>query len=495
MAWAFGDSFDTYAVVADMNGYWDTVVVGNSSLITGRFANSMGWSQANGLASLAKASGVNDNIHHIVCSVNQVANLTGTTLGHHFTLMDGSVNQCSIVFRSDGAILLTSGLPSGTVLATFNGGLSISNVWTAYEFEVVIHPSAGSFKVRKNGNTVDDFSITGLNTRPGANTYANKIFIGLWGSISGGVGIDDFFWRSDTSSVPWMGDMRCYVRSPVSDASIQFAKSTTGLLTQAYPPNSSSSGNANYITSSPVTALANGTLGALSFMLSTGVTGNFRMALYDSTAPNGRAGNLIATATSAQTNPAAGLLTFPVTAGPTITRGTVYWVAVHSDVNYTPGSVGGGWPIISQVQPYASGFVSNLSGGVYGASTGMCSVGIVMASSNYSLVSELRSDGAAAYVYDSAVGHADFYGIAPIPAPPLTTVAVVTRSLMAKSDAGTRTAAMQIKSGATTVASPTLSLTPTYTAAWRVDTVDPATGAAWTAAAVAAAQIGPVVVS
>jgi hypothetical protein len=125
----------------------------------------------------------------------------------------------------------------------------------------------------------------------------------------------------------------------------------------------------------------------------------------------------------------------------------------------------------------------------------MCSVGIVMASSNYSLVSELRSDGAAAYVYDSAVGHADFYGIAPIPAPPLTTVAVVTRSLMAKSDAGTRTAAMQIKSGATTVASPTLSLTPTYTAAWRVDTVDPATGAAWTAAAVAAAQIGPVVVS
>jgi hypothetical protein len=67
---------------------------------------------------------------------------------------------------------------------------------------------------------------------------------------------------------------------------------------------------------------------------------------------------------------------------------------------------------------------------------------------------------------------------------------------MQKSDAGTRTAAAQLKSGGTTVASPTLTLTPSnWQWAWRMDLVDPATSAAWTAAAVNAAQIGPRVVA
>ena len=63
---------------------------------------------------------------------------------------------------------------------------------------------------------------------------------------------------------------------------------------------------------------------------------------------------------------------------------------------------------------------------------------------------------------------------------------------MQKSDAGTRTAAVQLKSGATTVASPTLSLTTSgWQWAWRTDTVDPNTSAAWTPAAVNGVQIGP----
>jgi hypothetical protein len=67
---------------------------------------------------------------------------------------------------------------------------------------------------------------------------------------------------------------------------------------------------------------------------------------------------------------------------------------------------------------------------------------------------------------------------------------------MQKSDAGSRTAAVQLKSGATTVASPTLTLTTSgWQWAWRMDLTDPNTSAAWTAAAVNAAQIGPTVVS
>jgi hypothetical protein len=46
------------------------------------------------------------------------------------------------------------------------------------------------------------------------------------------------------------------------------------------------------------------------------------------------------------------------------------------------------------------------------------------------------------------------------------------------------------------VASPTLTLTTSgWQWAYRTDIVDPNTGSAWTAAAVAAAQVGPVTVS
>ena len=89
------------------------------------------------------------------------------------------------------------------------------------------------------------------------------------------------------------------------------------------------------------------------------------------------------------------------------------------------------------------------------------------------------------YVFDSTPGDADFYTIGSIASTPATTLAVVTRGYMQKSDAGTRTAAVQIKSGGTTVASPTLVLTTSgFLWAWRMDLTDPATSAAWTAAAV-----------
>jgi hypothetical protein len=115
---------------------------------------------------------------------------------------------------------------------------------------------------------------------------------------------------------------------------------------------------------------------------------------------------------------------------------------------------------------------------------------------NYMMVAEAQQDATTSYVYDSVPGHADFYGINAIASTPLTTFAVTTRAYMIKSDAGTRTAAVQLKSGGTTVASPTVVLTPSnWQWAWRHDTTDPATGAAWTAAAVNVAQVGPTVIA
>lgn len=345
MAWQFGDGFDLYAVMADaINGYWDSGTV-TSSLVAGRFAGSRGITTGSNGVWLTKSSGQNDAVHHIVCAWQQTSAITGAGLCMYLQLLDGVTAQCTIEFRSDGAILLASGGFGGTVLATYTGALTAANTWYAFEMEVVINNTTGRFRVRKNGNPVDDFdSGAALNTRPvSTNNYANKLSIGQTGSSLGQV-MDDLYWRSDASSVPWLGDIRCYTRMPTSDASVQFSHNT----------------------------------------------------------------------------------------------GTT----------------------------------------------------------NFGCVDEAQQNGVTDYVFDSTVGHADFYGVAGIASTPAATIAVTTRGYMQKSDAGTRTAAVQLKSTSTTVASPTLTLTTSgFLWSWRTDIIDPATGAAWTAAAVNNAQIGPVTIA
>jgi len=341
--WCFGDSFDLYTATADaLAAYWDSGAVGSQILATGRFSGGRAMQMAF-TNTMLKSSGANDAVHHFVVAFQQTAALSGSTLGLYIQLSDGSTNQCCIVFRSDGAILLTSATPGGTVLATYTGAVTLQNQWFAFECEVVINNTTGSFKVRTNNATSDSFSATGLNTRPGANSYANKITLGMQASVSNQL-IDDFLWRSDPSSVPWVGDIRCYTRMPTSDVAAQFSR------------------------------------------------------------------------------------------------------------------LGG--------------------------------------TTNFSQVSEARQDGATTYVFDNVVGHNDLYGIASIPVTPAAVVAVTTRGFAQKSDAGSRTGAMQLQSGATNVQSANGSTLQTAFAwMWRTDVIDPATGAAWTPTAVNNLQVGPVLLT
>jgi len=232
MAYIFGDSFDLYATMADpIAGYWDSGfgVAAANTLVAGRFAGSQAVSLQSGITSLVKNSGANDAIHHVVCAVRQTAALSGTTLGMYFQLSDAATNQCCIVFRSDGVILLTSATPAGTVLATYSGAVTAANTWTAFEFEVIISNTVGRFRARKNGNTSDDYdslaTVGNINTRPGANSYANKLSVGMNAAVNAQQ-VDDMLWRSDAASVPWVGDIRCYTRMPASDVSVQFTRST-----------------------------------------------------------------------------------------------------------------------------------------------------------------------------------------------------------------------------------------------------------------------------
>jgi hypothetical protein len=67
---------------------------------------------------------------------------------------------------------------------------------------------------------------------------------------------------------------------------------------------------------------------------------------------------------------------------------------------------------------------------------------------------------------------------------------------MEKSDAGTRTSAVRLRSGATTVSGATVVLINTgWQWSWRMDVNDPNTGSLWTAANLNNVNIGPIVIA
>lgn len=340
---AFGDGFDLYAATGDMTaGYWDSGTAACMNIVSGRFAGSRAIMNTNTLGVFfSKASGSNDAIHHIVVAFNQVSALGAANQTIWCQIQDGASVQCTITFRGDGVILLQSGGVGGATLATYSSAF-VSNVWTAFEFEVVINNTAGSFTVRTNGSTTNSFQATGLNTRAGsANNYANRIVVGNnTQNVNTQQVIDDLLWRSDPTSVSWVGDIRCYTRMPASDVQKQ----------------------------------------------------------------------------------------------------------------WTPSS----------------------------------------GTTNFSRVNEAQQDGTTTYVFDGNVGDNDLYAIAATATTPQSTVCVTTRGFVEKSDAGARSAAVQLKSGATTVQSTSTALTTSFGWLWRTDMNDPNTSAAWTATAVNNVQVGPI---
>ncbi len=487
-AWAFGDSYDCYAAVADaVPTYWDSGT-GGGALVAGRFSGSMCYSSsANTGVFLAKSSAVNDAVHHLVVAFRSTAAISGTTLGAYLQLLDGTTGQCCIVFRSDGAILLTSGTPAGAVLDTYTGAFTVQNTWYAFEFEVVINNSTGSWAVRKNGNPGNDRALGGLDTQVSANAYANKLQFGQQGAVNAHQ-TDDLYWRSDASSVAWMGDIRCYTRAPASDAAVQFSRAPLTLQQAVTVSGTTYAKTANTVVYTAFTPTWSGTITAVDIGCSA-ATAHMKAAIY------GSALTTVLGTSSEVTNPVAYPTLNTLTFSPSVavTAGTTYYLAVNQDASITYRVLG--ITASTGTTTYASFPAASPTGLTSGQPPPHATI-YINPTSNYPFVSEPQQDATTSYVYDSVVGHSDLYGIAAIASTPLTTFAVVTRAYAIKSDAGTRTMAVQLKSGASTVASPTVVLTPSnWQWAWRHDTTDPQTGSAWTAAAVNTALIGPTVIA
>jgi hypothetical protein len=497
MAWFFADSFDAYDTIQQIsNNYWDTYSQPSAwcTFVAGRFAGSQALQSAAILGFwLTKNSGSNDSIHHITCAYMQTALLSGATLGGYLTLGDGNTAQCTIVFRSDGAILLTSGGPTGTVLATYPGAVNFRNEWFLYEFEVVINNTSGSFSVRKGATPVNSFSATGLNTCGGtANNYASQLVLGQNAQISNWL-IDDLIWRSDPVSVAWLGDIRCYSRRPATDVSIQYSRVSpvTKIMGSPFATTGMTPPNAIYV---GFLAKYDGTISGAALSMSAGYTGNMKCALFAGTAAGPT--TVLAQATAPINNPVSGYNNFTFSPAVAVSKDTQLWVGFCSDS--ATGSVIDSSSVIFGVtgrsSPTAYAAFPLASVGVASGSVPVASV-VYTPSSNATVVGPAQYSNAI-YVNDGTVSASDTYRISGLAVEPPSVVAVITRGIMARSDTlNPRSGTLNVTSGTTTVQTPTETLSTSMLWTWRADLTDPNTGAPWTPSAVDNLQVGPVVVS
>jgi hypothetical protein len=352
--------------------------------------------------------------------------------------------------------------------------------------------------VRKNGNTSNDFTLGSLNTRGGtANNYANKVTLGQQASITSHL-MDDFLWRSDPTSLPWVGDVRCYTRMPASDAAVQWTPSGAVLPMPNYPAGTTSnqgfgSTNAAYM---PFVPVCDGTIGSLSLTCTVAITADIKCSIYASAAG---APTTVLGSANLVSNPGVGTTTFTFASPVAVSRGVTYFAAFRQSV--TSGNFlgmtavpAGGYGSGTLSVTYASFPTANPTLTPSTNPSFPMTVNITPTSgANSPFVADIQQDGATSYVSSSTVGQADLYGIAPISATPSSVVAVVTRGLAQKTDAGTRNIGLNLRSGATTSSGASTALNTSFGWISRTDLTDPATSAAWTATGVNNLQIGATV--
>lgn len=500
MALIIRDGFDFYGAPADAGqNYWDVVDSSQGTLSsTTRFGVGQSYGfplgSGSGATTLEKAWGSNETTVFFVFSFFYGSTLSGSTQFEALRIYDGSTVQCSISWATDGALRFYRGDLS-TLLGTYSGAFA-ANSWVQMQIKVVINNTTGSFEVRKNGNTSDDFSLTGQNNRSSANNQANKAnFYKVNASPTNNLLVDDMAWYHSTSGAPWndwIGDIRALQVMPNADSSVQFAGNSATI-------------NQGQNTQTSTRSLATNTMFAFqSFVnpyvctvakvtlpLNASVTGHANLAIYDATGAGGGPGSLITNGTAtAVTNPTLGNVDFVFGTPPTLALSTKYWLVLLQDATFVWKSDSSLSSLFNESRTYGSGFDSPM------ALTANNNVPIIAAlvvcnlSGNYSYVQELHEDGATTYVFDATVGHKDLYTAPALGVTPASIYGVSLRGYVAKSDAGARSAAMTMTSGSTVQDGSSFALATTFQNLVMVQDVDPNTSAAWNAAGVNALKFG-----
>jgi hypothetical protein len=239
MSILLADSFDFYNTGTDMTyvgSPWVSTAAGVNGSLTPYGA---GQSAAMGNSTFTSVPLSNEATIYASFNIMTTTTFTGgSTSGFMLTLFDGTTAQVSLLWAYDGNLYaytnggLFTGI--GSVISNLGPHGMAPNSWCHWQVKAVINNVTGSLELRKNNNTVNDFTLTGINTRNGtANNYANKIMMTcgaafLWY-------MDDVFCNSGSGAAPntWPGQLRGVQLMPSADTAQKDLTPSTGTVNSA----------------------------------------------------------------------------------------------------------------------------------------------------------------------------------------------------------------------------------------------------------------------
>jgi hypothetical protein len=495
MTIVIADSFNPYNAIADATSYWDGVFSSWALAASSPFNNGQSLSAVVGTATLTKDSLANAQ-SYIGGFYYQFASPTPNTgnEGGGIQFRDGGTAQVTVTFKGDNSIVVRRGGVSGTIIATFN--LSwIPNRWDHYQVKVKIDPTVGEVHIRKNNNASDDFVATGLNTRATANSQVNGVQVLTSANMGAANQFKDVIFVACDATAPndWIGEKRAYQLLVTTDTaqknfSPSPASSTAfGVTTQSGSNTLSVTAN-NARTTQILTAAVGGTLGKSTVNFSAGFTGKAKVGLYDSDGGSNKPGTLLATSNEV-VNPVTGANDFTYASPPTVVEGHQYYELLLTDTNCTV-LAGASGTCYTMAQTYTSGLPSNASTATSGSVNTPVLYGTITAS-NAGCLQEAKQDAGTTYVFSSTAGDIDLYNLGDMTVTPTDIACVQVRGFGLKTDAGTCSGRLKLKSGSTTVNGSTVNVTTSYANLPPIiQTTDPNTSAAWTLSGVNGIVIG-----
>lgn len=494
MAAIFTDGFDKYGptgsvVSTIMAGEWNqsagSIVAGLSS--TGYAFNGTGNRSLTG------------NYTRSIGGIRVKATLSVGLVG--FSFVDGVFGgsgpaQFSIlVQQSSGRIaLMTSGLFSGTIIATSTASISANT--TAYiEWDVTIG-SSGAYNIYLNGLSI--LSGTGNTAGQGTTTYNTFAF----GPGNDDIGVDDFYLFDQTGSTNnavLLTNPRIETTFPVSDSQTQFTNGAS-IIGQAYTTEGGggiAAPGANKLFLRRFQQLGvNATVASVSFLAqSTAPSANFTAVIYaDST---GAPGALLSTGTQVTGTTTATVLTGALVTPQALTVTDFYWIGFICDSSISMQVADATSMGFQAANTYASGAPGTAPTMTAGQPSWVLWGNCTGATANY--VSEDLNPpvGDYSYIYSNTVNNEDLYGFPVLSEIPSVIYSVAVKANTRKTDTGTRTANLQMKSSGTDSAGTMTVNAPSTSYSWMESTfeTDPATGLPWAYATLNAATSGIKLVS
>ena len=472
------DGFDSYTTLADLSTEYVSSPY-TFSTTGGRYG---GGAPSVGV-SLALGKFISP-LTELWCGFAMYPTAFGTTAATLLSISGGSGKEFAVVYNG-GAIKFYRGTGNDTLVQTTAVTAISLNTWHWMEFRYKYHASTGVCEVWCDG--VQLASYSGNTTSSGSGSVS-FILIGstIGNSYNWSGAVDDLYILDATtgSNTTRLGDSRIETLLPTGNGaanngtcagSIPFSFSTATTL---------NTGVSDLSMSPAIAAPYTGTLSGVAVNVSAAVSsGAFSAAIYDSAG-----NNVLATATPLSAM-AAGWNTFTFVTPLSVTAGTQYRIALWQNTSYAVyvSATGGNW--VWKAVTYTGTFPTNP-----GPSTSENPVNFSWVYSpvvqNWSYVNDFQWDVTGYVTITGTSNQEELYTIGALSSAAYVVSGVRLVAIDQKLDAGPSLLKMVAVSSGSEGASAGIPTLTSWSRQYAILETDPHTSAAWTAAAVNAAQYG-----